>query len=301
MNVKVTILLSTYNGKQYLREQLDSLCNQKGVWIKLLVRDDGSDDNTYSIVKEYADRLNVTILDENSNLGSAKSFMRLLEMADESSDYYAFCDQDDVWKEKKLIKAIEALKKCDEQTPALYYSAVRQVDEYLKEMKLFKTWRPSESLGQALISNEAPGCTMVFNRKLMELLKLYNPGYILMHDNWTVLVCMAVGGAVIFDPEGEILYRRHGNNVTGIDNNNPGTLRLFNYRVKKLFTFNYDHVRTARELLQGYGDYMEKESREIIECLASGRRFKILFNRRIKSKYFVYNLKFVIQMLLKGS
>ena len=298
-NIRVTVLLSTYNGERYLREQLKSLVNQDAVSIDLYVRDDLSSDNTVAILNEYKDVLNIKIVPSERNLGPAYSFMTLIHNTDLDTDYYAFCDQDDVWKPQKLISAIECIGKSYYE-PILYCSATKQVDENLNELTTFKKVHYTEDLGSSIVATEAPGCTMVFTKRLMEELKSYYPQYLYMHDNWAILVCLSIGGRVIYNPSSEILYRRHDNNTTGINNRTPNGIELFIYRLKKLFTYDYNYVETSRELLQGYKKKMGKKERELITCMSSGNRLGILFNKSIKSEYFGYNIKFILQILIKG-
>ena len=105
----VSVLMSTYNGEKYIREQIESILNQKKVKVHLLIRDDGSQDSTIEIVKEYANKYPNVSVYAGKNIGIGNSFMELLRNAPEA-DYYAFADQDDVWLDGKLERAIELIK-----------------------------------------------------------------------------------------------------------------------------------------------------------------------------------------------
>ena len=132
---KVMVLMSTYNGEKYLREQIDSILGQTGVSVKLLIRDDGSKDNTVEIVKQYCKENDDIKLVEGKNVGFAESFMELVYRANLYSDisYFAFSDQDDVWLNDKLISAIHMLEGIHEKNaPNLYFSTARAVDKDLK-------------------------------------------------------------------------------------------------------------------------------------------------------------------------
>ena len=160
---KVQVLLSTYNGEKYIKEQIESILNQKEVEIALLIRDDGSTDKTIQILEELAmNNENITVY-KDENLGPARSFMDLIEKSDEY-DYYAFSDQDDVWKPKKLISAINKLKEYN-NTPALYMSALEIVDTNLKYIETKKV-EGNFTLEGEIIKNFATGCTQVFNKNL---------------------------------------------------------------------------------------------------------------------------------------
>lgn len=101
----VQVVMSTYNGEKYLKEQIDSILSQEGVDVRLYIRDDGSSDRTTDILASYQEHKNVKI-EKGNNLGFAKSFLTALDECDEA-DYYAFSDQDDVWEKDKLSTAIE--------------------------------------------------------------------------------------------------------------------------------------------------------------------------------------------------
>ena len=207
----ITVLLSTYNGEKYLREQLDSLVGQSEA-VNILVRDDGSNDNTLAILEEYQRGEKLKFI-RGSNLGVAKSFINLLENAPES-EYYAFCDQDDVWDETKIEAAIEKLSLKDNSIPLLYMSTTRVVDAELKPLKNKKAKSKLITFGLSLIESVAVGCTYVFNSALTNLFKQYKPEGYFMHD-WFVHKVAAACGEVIFDEIPHISYRQHGANVIG--------------------------------------------------------------------------------------
>jgi rhamnosyltransferase len=139
MSKKVCVLLSTYNGEAYLREQIDSILAQIDVSVELIIRDDGSKDSTVKIINEYKNQyVNVLILDSYKNLGPANSFMELL-YASGDADYYAFAEQDDIWLPEKLSKAIGIIehKNIDgSSSPVLYAS--NQILYYGDKFYLFR-------------------------------------------------------------------------------------------------------------------------------------------------------------------
>ena len=214
----VAVLLSTYNGEKYLREQINSILEQEGVNLDLYIRDDGSSDNTVNIIKEYTlSHKNVTGY-KGSNLGVGNSFMGLLYRVPKQYDYYAFSDQDDYWLPNKLQKAVERICKNDE--PVLYASNQTVVDQDMKETGKRYISDPSIDYRQIVSSNMISGCTMVWNAQLCELLSEDNrkPGKELLecriHDVWVALAA-AVIGTIVYDPKSYILYRQHKDNVVG--------------------------------------------------------------------------------------
>src|ERR1700719_2334213 len=122
MGPSVCVLLSTYNGEAFLEAQLESLRAQTGVEVRLHARDDGSTDGTVALLRRHAGTWPSLVgLQSAENLGPAKSFLELLRTAPDA-DFYAFCDQDDVWLPGKLARAAEAL--AGDTGPALYCSNV---------------------------------------------------------------------------------------------------------------------------------------------------------------------------------
>lgn len=217
-------MLSTYNGQKFLGDQLDSLYAQTGVDIHILVRDDGSTDSTISILEEYRDkRGKMTILAEE-NVGCSMSFYTLMEYAYEhftDYDYYAFCDQDDVWLEHKLYASCRQINK-KESKPHLFYAPAIPVDKDLKPLKP-STVRVVNCLGANIASSHSLGCTQVFNRQLLSYSvrifkyakdNLTKEDYMPLHDAWTALVAYALGEVSIGEAP-VIYYRQHGNNVVG--------------------------------------------------------------------------------------
>ena len=139
-NPVVLVLMSTYNGGRFLKEQIDSILSQEDVDVRLLVRDDGSKDNTCSILSEYASVHQNIEWKACENVGFVRSFSALVRMALESeiaADYYAFADQDDIWMSKKLITACSVLFSKDASKPNLFTSNSMQVDADGKELELF--------------------------------------------------------------------------------------------------------------------------------------------------------------------
>ncbi len=225
---KAQILLSTYNGERFLREQLDSLMRQTWGSIEVLARDDGSSDGTVGILREYAGRYgNIRVYPEE-NKGVAESFFELLKKSD--ADYVAFCDQDDVWLEDKLETAVARLE--TESGPALYCGNKILVDSDLEPLAKQDAREKRPGFGNAVVECICTGCTAVMNRKLADIMRARLPEHAIMHDWWAYLAASYVGN-VIFDKEAHILYRQHGGNVVGAKGGFWGELRLKAAYLKK--------------------------------------------------------------------
>jgi len=211
----ICILLSTFNGANYLSAQLDSLLNQTCQEWTLMVRDDGSHDCTLEILDDYAQRdSRITILPRGESLGAAGSYLTLLLAAPEA-DYYAFCDQDDVWLPDKLTRSIQALAGLMD-SPAMYCSSLFLVDRNLNPLGRSRRHSRGPSFENALIQNIATGCTLTLNVAAVRLIRKRMPltNRIVMHDWWCYLVISAFGH-VIFDPSPTLYYRQHEENQIG--------------------------------------------------------------------------------------
>ena len=279
---KVQVLMSTYNGEKYIKEQIESILNQEEVEVSLLIRDDGSKDKTIEIIQSFAKENNNITFYEEENVGPARSFMDLVNKSLEF-EYYAFADQDDVWKPKKLISAINKLKEKVEDKPSLYMSALEIVDENLNFIETKKVDGNFCFEGE-MIKNFTTGCTMVFNKSLRNIIKQYNPSYLIMHDSWITRVCYAVGGNVLIDDNAYIKYRQHSGNVLGYKDEGFQKLKR-QFKIAFIDKISM-RVNIAKELKNGYEEMLTKEAKEVIDNLISYQK-----NRKAK-KWLLKNKKF---------
>lgn len=260
--MKVIVLLSTYNGEAYLKEQLESLFSQKCVDVSVLVRDDGSSDRTHQILDSFKDKFSLEWY-KGEHFGVQKSYMELMKMASSKDfDYFAFCDQDDVWDEDKLIVGLRRVRRCEERwgldVPILYYSGQHLVDKNLNLIEEHILKRHRTNYARFLV-NDAAGCTEVFNRRLLDIAVQYEPGYMLTVDTWILKICLAVGGKMIVDPAAHLSYRQHGNNTVGVKRDIISKIR------KSKNYISVQHVsRQMAELRTGYSNMIVDEYMEII-------------------------------------
>ena len=167
---KIIILLSTYNGAKYLKNQIDSLLSQSYDDFRIIARDDGSSDESSQILKSYD---KIEIVDSQQNLGAKGSFAELLEYAVKHTDgeFFMFCDQDDVWKNDKIEKTLAKMQEMQYEygdIPLLIHSDVIVVDEGLEVMAgsfwKFQNINPKRDvLPHLLLQNVVTGCTMMIN------------------------------------------------------------------------------------------------------------------------------------------
>ena len=211
--MKICVIMSTYNGEKYINQQLDSIFrNERNYEIELYVRDDGSKDRTIEYLRNYGIKHAVPIeVNEGENVGSAESFLMALRECPKA-EYYAFCDQDDVWIDGKLSAAAEQIGTTNQ--PVLWCSDYQVTDSDLHVMISSVLKQPVQDSVRAVFYNNVPGCTMVFNWALMQELRKVNISNIRMHDIMAINVAL-ITGKVIFDKTPYVLYRQHGNNVLG--------------------------------------------------------------------------------------
>ncbi|MNW34163.1 putative glycosyl transferase [compost metagenome] len=283
---RILILLSTYNGDKYIKEQLNSLLHQQDVEAHILIRDDGSKDLTVSILKEYTELYPAKIsYSIDSNLGAKKSFFALMLHAFEyiqNYDFFSFCDQDDVWKPNKLSDAVSLLQNEDQTKPLLYCSSTQMVDA---DLNILSVWpsipRKTLSTNNAIVENVVVGCTSVINQAALKLLASNPPtnyDHIIMHDWWTYL-CISTFGKVIFDPEPKILYRQHGNNALGGQTDN--WLNKWKKRFHRFFQGQNHYIisNQAREFDRCFHHLMDQKTQ--IEL----RRFLQVLDKPIWSRF----------------
>lgn len=213
----VKILLATYNGQDYLAEQVRSIQAQTVTDWELLIRDDGSTDGTHEVIRELVasdSRIRWINPDEMINLGVIKSFYTLVKY--EPADYYFFSDQDDVWLPNKLEVTLKRAQAEPADQPLLVYTDLKVVDEDLnvlhESMIATQSHHANTELHQELTENTVTGGTMMINKALADLWQTADD--LLMHDWYLALVAAALGKLVYLDRATQ-LYRQHCNNVLG--------------------------------------------------------------------------------------
>ena len=278
MNV---ILLSTYNGGQYLRKQLDSVLAQTVTDFSLLIRDDGSSDDTLNILHTYSDpRIRITT---GENLGPAGSFFALLDQARKmGAEHIFFCDQDDIWMPDKLATLLAQLQTCP-PGPALVFSDFAMIDEndtvtgdsYAAMAKL-RIPKDGDFFPKLLAQPYVFGCAAGLNKALLDLIA-EPPAGIEMYDCWISLVA-SIFGTVKYLPKATIYHRFHSANATGKAGANSIAARLG--RVTKQFRKQRDNtalrLNQAKLLLSRYGDSIPISQRPRLEDLASNPSVKVL-------------------------
>lgn len=278
---KVQVLLSTYNGEKYVKEQLDSILHQDYPNITILIRDDGSTDGTAGLLAEYANQYSQLKFYQGENMGAIGSFFDLIKSADISADYYSFSDQDDVWLINKISRAVKALNSIEEDKPLLYCGRTTLVDQDLKQINsTIKSHRIIPSFGNALVENICTGCTSMMNRELLRLIQTHIPEYTVMHDWWFYMTASSFG-EVYYDNNSYILYRQHQNNVIGARTNYCAEFKI------RLKNYKNNRGKIGQQAREFQRLYQNKEgNQKLLEAVIGARsniqyRLKILSNKKI--------------------
>lgn len=301
---KVLVLLSTYNGQTYLKEQIDSILNQKtSHQVDLMIRDDGSTDDTIRILKEYESKmpLRVKVCCEQ-NIGYLNSFFELIKQA-EGYDYYALSDQDDVWLEEKIDVAVAQCETCAYEGPLLYGSSSFLVNDHLEVMGETQKNLKGITWDNVLIQNILPGHSQVFNDSLCQILKDdIDCSRIYVHDFWITYMALLFG-KVIFDNQSHTLYRQHGTNTVGFGKN---SIEWICERLKRIG--NSDNKKIATQIQYFYERYEKVMSEELKEKIGAfihsqtsfGSRFSYLCKTPLHRQKDFETFLFKILYLLGG-
>lgn len=212
--MKIAVLMSTYNGHKYLDEQLKSIAEQTVANnLTLYIRDDGSKDDTFDIIDRWKNKISIVLYKEK-NAGPAMSFWQLLMKYEVKADYYAFCDQDDVWDNDKLERGIEKLK----GNTQLYACNCRIIDEKGTVIKKNRvSGSPNMDVQKLFISGCTQGCSMIFTDTLRNYVRSLRITCVPMHDVVLMLYAKYLG-KIYWDANPHFGYRVHANNVVAKSN-----------------------------------------------------------------------------------
>jgi glycosyltransferase involved in cell wall biosynthesis len=315
MKDQIDILLATYQGGSYLQEQLESLMRQSYSHFRLYIRDDGSTDETLSIIESfrqtYPDR--ICVIPSIQRLGGMGNFSELMKHS--TANYIMFCDQDDIWLPHKIEWSFRKIKELENQygsqRPLLIHTDLTVVDKNLKVLSN-SFWNYSKlnphlanSLNRTLPQNTITGCTMLINKPLLQLAAPI-PKDAIMHDWWLGLVASAFG-KIDFLSKPTILYRQHGKNEIGAKNHRG--MAIYLSYTKKVFQqidrqeLRHRLLRTfhqASQFLNRYEPNLEPEAKKIVQnyvtlSTSGALKKRYLF---IKYRYFKNNLTKNLGMFL---
>lgn len=273
---KISILLSTYNGQDYLAEQLDSFLAQTHLNWDVWASDDGSKDNTRALLATYQSKwpLERLFIVSGPARGFVANFLSLVCKEDIKADYYAFADQDDIWNADKLERAVAYLETIPQNIPALYCARTKLVDEQNNEIGLSPLFCKPPSFANALVQSLAGGNTMVFNNATRMLLREAGGDLsIITHDWWVYMVVMGCGGKVFYDPTPSLHYRQHSGNLVGMNVTWLAILR----RILMLWQGKFrDWNNSNINALQCLSHRLTPENKEILERFIRARKMSLV-------------------------
>lgn len=291
----------------YLKEQLDSLVDQSYKCIDVYVHDDGSIDATCDILKDYLGKnfngIRFIHVDMDKGFGYPSCFISMLKVC-ENADYYAFCDQDDVWHPDKIERAVDHLEKVD-MTPKLYYSAVNYCD---KDLNFVRYSRYSDKgagckekdIYSLLLGGEAMGMTFCFDNTAKDILVRSTEFTDQFKDMFLKIACAACG-IVLYDSEPGAEYRRHENAVT--NNTNPSS-KLKRYLKEANTVFfqneNYEHIRLIINYLLNTKGLLVNDRKflELFSDVSPLKQIKKVFYPRRYRKFLLDEIGYRFVMLI---
>ena len=276
----IDILLATYNGEKYIRQQLDSILTQSCSDFKLFICDDASDDTTYEILKEYSQRHPDTIdISRNEySLGARQNFFNLLKNS--TAEYVMFADQDDVWLYRKIEYSLKAIKSMEavygEDLPLLIHSDLKVVDDSLKIISesmsdFLKQDSHRKNLGFLLVENVVTGNTIILNQALRREFIGSDKAY--MHDWWLALIA-CIRGRIAYIDKPLCLYRQHSGNILGAKpSHGLRAMIIERYKNRLKVKENYRKMyEQAEALLELYEARLSPGQEELLRNFVAMRR-----------------------------
>jgi glycosyltransferase involved in cell wall biosynthesis len=273
---KVAILLCTFNGRHHLEEQLDSFDAQLHDNWKVWASDDGSHDDTLSILEAYQKRwpdgqLSISF---GPTKGFTANFLSLACNSSIESDFYAYSDQDDIWEPMKLTCAVEWLNTIQADIPALYCSRTLLVDASNNEIGLSPLFKKQPGFANALIQNIGGGNTMVFNNSARKLLQEAGCNLpVTSHDWWTYMLITGCGGEVFYDSCPTVRYRQHKSNLVGSNTTWLSRIKriqkLWNGRFRQWNDVNIQGLRNMYMMLT-------PEAQKVLDSFDLGRESSLI-------------------------
>lgn len=303
--------MSTYNGENYVGEQLDSILqqtfNSKEYTLDVFCRDDNSNDGTLILLEKYSQSFECVHILENSGIsfGVRGSFYSLLASVD--ADFYFFCDQDDVWKDDKIKKFLEKFSQVNTDIPGGVYSDLMLVDaknnSLHKTMSKIQKWPNNEdrSLALFLFQTRVTGAAFAVNRKARDKVVTIGSSRfknVLMHDSILALIARSYNN-LFYLSEPLVNYRQHGNNVLGAM---PQRHTIFDIHFKvKHYRRLFNDLRLVWEVIGD--DPIPIENRRLIEGALElsktknfGLRVKSIL-RNYKAVWSNYNVRHTLLLL----
>ena len=291
----INILISTYNGADYIDEQLDSIFLQSYQNFHVYIRDDGSVDDTVDVIKKYITnnslQKRVTVCEED-NVGFCESFFKLLNLA-KNGDYWAFCDQDDVWYPDKLKLAIDWMENQEDTTiPLLYHSGFELGNTDLSKKMLYAPRKFDYQFYNSITSNIFFGFSIIINKVLYDKLIQANPKIIKYHD-WFAAMITAAFGKYHLSKQVEAVHRQHENNSSPLF-----FLKKIPHGIR-LLKGDLFYTRNAKEFLRLFGTMLDERDKEVLMLFVQEKySLKVACRKAFYPKR--WNPQILVEIILRG-
>lgn len=278
----IAVVMSTYNGREFVSDQIESVLSQDVAHLALYVRDDGSTDGTLQVLEDYERRGQLTLL-RGRNVGVVASFVEAISLVPPEVPYIALCDQDDVWHPDKLSRALEVLSSHDDEKPLYYCAEYTFCDAEMRPQSRSHLARGTLDLAKMLYENATSGNTCVINRALAERVTRAGVRGVYCHDWWLALVASALG-EVVHDDVSCLEYRRTGSNASPTGS---GWLAILRYRIRTFL--DKGELRNVTDQLarldEAFGGEMPPERRRLLRrFLTDGRMRKAFAPVRLRQR-----------------
>ena len=303
--MKIDILMATYNGEKYLKEQIDSILNQTAQDFRLLISDDCSQDGTRQILQEYVEKDNrVVVFLQTKNLGVVRNFEYLMEKVE--NEYFMFSDQDDVWQKDKIQKSIDQMVKTDSD---LVYSDLEVVSQdldvlyqsYWKLKGFEKKVKKYNDFKSLYLNNFVTGCTMLVKSKWLEkILPLPHKSNYILHDYWTALV-VSKFGKMTYLAQPLVKYRQHFSNNIG-SKKRSDQIKDFRQMRELFIDVKKDHFKTFMQNAEVFEDeeieVLNKQSYQYFEELKQVKKVSLKKSALFWKLYRYENFSYAFQNFL---
>lgn len=300
----VAILMGTKDGAAFLAEQLESIANQTHENWSLIVSDDGSTDETRKIVEGFSAAHSQTIvLRDGPRRGVCANFLSLASDPTIAADYFAFSDQDDLWRPDKLRLALNRLATVPAGVPAMYCGRTDLMTSDGHVYGRSPLFAKPPSFQNALVQSLGGGNTMMFNRAAKRLLERAGPLDVVLHDWWTYQLVSAAGGAIYYDREPMVKYRQHPHSLIGSNIGSRARLirigLMLGGRFRRWNELNLAALRSLPETI------ITPANRMTLELFAEARQASIFKRLALLGRSGVYrqtwlgNIGLVVGALLK--
>lgn len=292
--------MSTYNGEEFVEEQIKSILAQVDIEVNLIVRDDNSTDGTRLILEKLSkDNPNISVIWGEENLGACRSFLFLISRYSKS-DYIALADQDDIWDCDKLSQAIKLIE--GSSIPVLYHSNLRIVDRNGQFIRNAHRHEQIEKTQYSFLCEPLPtGCTIVYNKALAQLVVGKIPKDFSMHDTWLYYVA-ALFGKVIYDFTPHVDYRQHEKNVVGTSRKllSKKTIRQ---QFNKVFNNNQYQQKNAQYIYDLFCERLSIDQKKKIYKVLNYKdslsdKIKLLSDKDIRPDMLFRTLRYFLKVII---